>query len=182
MFCPVCSQEQASDESRFCSRCGFLLTGISQLIANGGVLPQLQTVIDEAAVSPRKKGIKQGAQLFFLSFIVIPLLAIISIALEIEPFLVAAAFILLTVGGILRMLYARLFESNQPNVTEESVLPEFIQKVIPGRKQSRSLPAQQNISVSSYVPPAATNWRDTNDLTVPPSVTEPTTRLLQKDE
>ncbi len=31
MFCPQCSQEQISEDTRFCSRCGFLMTGVSQL-------------------------------------------------------------------------------------------------------------------------------------------------------
>jgi uncharacterized membrane protein YvbJ len=75
MFCPVCSQEQVNDEVRFCSRCGFLLTGVSQIIANGGAFPQISNNNDPNAISPRKKGIKQGALLLFLSFIVVPLLA-----------------------------------------------------------------------------------------------------------
>lgn len=35
MYCPQCSQQQATGEMRFCSRCGFPLKIVSQLVANG---------------------------------------------------------------------------------------------------------------------------------------------------
>ena len=185
MFCPVCSQEQVSDEVRFCSRCGFLLTGVSQVIANGGVFPKMSKNNDPNAISPRKKGIKQGALLLFLSFIVVPLLAIITIAAEAEPFLVVAAFILTFVAGILRMLYAFLFESKSPTAMSENILPDAIQNILPGKKGQSALPPQQSVPAASYVPPAtgAGNWRETNDLMQkPPSVTDSTTKLLQKED
>jgi uncharacterized membrane protein YvbJ len=36
MYCPKCSQQQISDEMRFCSRCGFPLGAVKELIANDG--------------------------------------------------------------------------------------------------------------------------------------------------
>lgn len=183
MFCPVCNQEQVSDETRFCSRCGFLLTGVSQLIAGGGVLPQMRTGYDPNVISPRKKGVKQGALFLFSSFIIVPLLALITIWLRAEPFLVMAAAILFGGGGLLRIIYALLFESKYPTVSDEGVLPESFKKILPLKKQPNALPPQQSVPVSSYVPPIVGNWRDTNDLAAaPPSVTDPTTKLLQKEE
>ena len=182
MFCPVCSQEQVSEETRFCSRCGFLLTGISQVIAQGGVLPHASSPENPAAVSPRKRGVKQGALLLFLSFILVPLLAIITIAARAEPVVVAAAAILFGGGGLLRIIYALLFEAGQPVQSDKSKLPEVLQNILPQKKKTPALSPAQSIPVSDYVPPAAGNWRQTNDLAAPPSVTEPTTKLLQKDE
>lgn len=182
MFCPVCSQEQISEETRFCSRCGFLLTGVSQLIASGGAILPGQTRNDPNAISPRKKGVKQGALLLFLSFIIVPLLALITLFVEAEPFAVAAAAVLLGGGGLLRIIYSLMFESGQPFLKDEGVLPDVIQKVLPSKKKSPELPPQQSVPASSYVPPTVGNWRETNDLAAPPSVTEPTTKLLQKDE
>jgi hypothetical protein len=46
-------------------------------------------------------------------------------------------------------------------------------------KKTNALPPQ-SISVSSYAPPAVSNWRDTNDLPQP-SVIDNTTKLLEKD-
>src|SRR5829696_121887 len=37
MFCPKCSQEQASDEIRYCSRCGFQLNVVKALLISDGV-------------------------------------------------------------------------------------------------------------------------------------------------
>jgi predicted nucleic acid-binding Zn ribbon protein len=184
MYCPVCSQEQISEETRFCSRCGFLLTGISQIIASGGILPGDQTGSgDSKALSPRKKGIKQGALLFFLSLVIVPLIVIFTIFVNAEPYAVFAAIFLLTVGGLLRMLYARLFESNQAGAAaDESVMPVALRNVLPKTKQSPALPPQQSVPASSYIPPVPGKWQ-TNDLAAqqPPSVTEPTTNLLNKE-
>jgi hypothetical protein len=184
MFCPICSQEQTSDETRFCSRCGFLLTGISQLIASGGSLPQLHASSGAGAMSPRIKGIRQGALLFFLGLVIVPIASIITMAVDGEPFVAAAVFFLTIVGGILRMLYARLFESKQPGLAEESVIPEALKRVLPSKNQSHAvLPPAQSVPASSFVPPISVNRRETNDLASPPppSVTEPTTNLLQKE-
>ena len=41
MHCPSCGQEQASVEIKFCSRCGFPLGLVSEILAHGGFLPQL---------------------------------------------------------------------------------------------------------------------------------------------
>src|SRR5688572_32658153 len=41
MHCPRCGQQQVTEETRFCSRCGFQLGLVAELLAHGGVLPQL---------------------------------------------------------------------------------------------------------------------------------------------
>src|SRR6187402_1646964 len=41
MHCPRCGQQQISDQTKFCSRCGFQLGIVSELLENGGFLPQL---------------------------------------------------------------------------------------------------------------------------------------------
>ena len=35
MYCPKCSQLQISEEMRFCSRCGFALGAVRELVASG---------------------------------------------------------------------------------------------------------------------------------------------------
>jgi uncharacterized membrane protein YvbJ len=52
MYCPQCSQEQVDGEMRFCSRCGFPLTIVSQLVTNGGALPGFDTE-GKRQLSPR---------------------------------------------------------------------------------------------------------------------------------
>ncbi|HLM00352.1 MAG TPA: zinc ribbon domain-containing protein [Pyrinomonadaceae bacterium] len=186
MFCPACGQRQLSEDTRFCSKCGFLLTGVTELIINGGALPQAvqqQRQSKPTKDSPRKRGIKQGLFIFLLSFLVVPLIAIFTIAIEArEPFMVAVAAILLTVGGLLRMAYALMFESTEPYgggaMTPEENALNAAQNFLGKNKSAAALPPQQSIPTSAYVPPAAGNWRDTNDLSATPGVTENTTKFL----
>jgi len=184
MHCPKCGQQQISEETRFCSRCGFLLTGVTQVISNEGIIPAPASTFF-AADSPRRRGVKQGAFIFLLSFLIVPLAAMLTLALRLEePFLPAVAAILLTVGGLLRVAYALMFESGNPGgrTLEENVLAAS-QGFISKKKQPGDLPAAQSIPVDAYAPPAAGTWRDTNDLApTPGSVTDSTTKLLTKEE
>ncbi|CAN5548156.1 hypothetical protein BH10ACI2_BH10ACI2_15890 [soil metagenome] len=182
MFCPKCGQERISMDTSFCSRCGFLLTGTSDLLLTGGLIPQAPTVKMLKSASPRSQGLKQGLFIFLLSFLIVPLIAIITVAVRAEPFFVAIAAILLSVGGLLRAAYAVIFESPVPGgqTLEESAFASA-QTFLNRPSTAPGLPPQQTYPVSSYVSPAAGNWRDTNDLDSK-SVTEGTTKLLENDE
>jgi hypothetical protein len=181
MFCPRCGQQQINEETRFCSRCGFLMTSVTELIANGGALPQY---FKPKGTSPRKKGVKQGAMLFFSGILLVPLLAIIVVGLlNFEGYLVGIVALLTFLGGILRMIFALLFESSDPSekTLEENVY-QSAQTLLNKRQEAKGLPPQQSIPVSTYVPPVAGNWRDTNDLKETPSVTEHTTKHLDMEK
>jgi hypothetical protein len=182
MFCPSCGQEQITEDTRFCSRCGLLLTGVHALIYNGGVLPQALTGGAKKRFY-QKKGFKQGLFIFLLSFIVVPIIAILTIAVNArEPFVVAIAAILFGAGGILRMAYSLLFEADEPGAAMlEQGIPNASPNYLGRTKSANALPPQQSIPATGYIPPNQGNWRDTNDL-AQPSVTEGTTKLLERDE
>ena len=174
MHCPQCGQQQISDETRFCSRCGFLLTGISEVVANGGVVPSKPPGLMGTIDSPRRRGVKVGLFWALLSFIVVPLMAMLSIALDIPPYLVVGSVFLFAGGGILRMVYALMFESGVSGVS--------MQTAMPAPENRAALPPTQSIPVSAYTSPAGA-WRDTNELQhTPGSVTDSTTKLLQKED
>jgi hypothetical protein len=180
MFCPVCGQQQVSEETRFCSRCGFPLTNVASVITNGGAAPQLSSAETKSnELTPRKRGLKQGLFIFLLTFLVVPIVAILTIWANAEPFMVAISAITLFVGGLLRMAYALLFESSEPHgkTLEENVLTTA-QNVLGKRQSANALPPQQSIPVETYAPPKQGNWRDTNDLNTTTSVTEHTTKFL----
>src|SRR5258708_7024170 len=103
MFCPKCGQERVSIDTSFCSRCGFLLTGTSDLLQMGGIMPQLPAQTGFKVASPRNRGLKQGLFIFLLTFLVVPLVAIISVALHLGVWGIPIAAITLFVGGLLRM-------------------------------------------------------------------------------
>ena len=183
MHCPRCGQQQVSEETRFCSRCGFLLTGIAQVIANDGIVPHQNSTFF-AAGSPRRRGVMQGVFFFLLTFLFVPLTGILTAFLGIEPFLPAISAILFFMGGLLRVVYALMFESgiSGGKTLEEKVMAGNF--VISDKQKAGELPPAQSIPVNVYAPPpAAGHWRDTNDLAkTPGSVTDGTTKLLQTDD
>ena len=182
MFCPQCGQERVSHATSFCSRCGFLLTGTSELLQTGGLIPQLPAQSGFKVPSPRSRGLKQGLFIFLLTFLIVPLIAIVTVAIGLRPpWPIPIAAILLTVGGLLRMAYAVMFESPiAGGATLEENLMTGAHALL-NRPSNQALPPQQSFPVSSYVEPATGNWRDTSDLE-PKSVTEGTTKLLENEE
>ncbi len=182
MFCPRCGQEQITIDTKFCSRCGFLLTGVLDLISNNELPTQTLVSSENKGISPRKKGLRQGGQLLLSGLIIVPVLLIFLDMLRFYNSPVVAIIAILTFwGGILRMLYARIFESNVPseNLSETGVFSS-VQKILNKKQKVNALPSDQSAVDNFNISPSTTNWHDTNDL-VPQSVTDHTTKLLEKD-
>src|SRR6267143_5843726 len=117
MYCPRCGQQQATDQMRFCARCGFAMEGTMHLLAHGGMLPLYHPPAGEKPISPRRKGVKQGALLMLIGAILVPILGLMSGfapgRLEnVFAFFAALSAIICFVGGPLRMLYAAIFEES----------------------------------------------------------------------
>jgi hypothetical protein len=180
MYCPQCGQQQASESLRFCSRCGFPVEGVLQLLANNGILPAYP--LAPADPSPRKKGVRQGGVLLLLGILIVPMLGILASfapgRIEVVFELLAAlSSIIFFVGGLMRMLYAALFEEGAPRGPRFSV-PSYM---APGISPTLSPPR-----LGAGLPPkhgaTASNWVgakvNTGELLHRPSVTEGTTRLL----
>lgn len=185
MYCPICGQQQVSENIRFCSRCGFLLTGVGEVVANNGLVPNQQQQIEgEIKDSPRKRGIKQGAMIMLVGcLLIVPIIAMLHVATNTEPFVMAIVGIISFWGGILRMIYAWMFESKFPGgQTLEQNLIATTQNLIGNRQNQQALPPQQSIPVSDYAAPKMGTWRETNDLVEVRSVTDSTTKLLEKNE
>jgi hypothetical protein len=180
MFCPQCGQQQATGAVRFCSRCGFPLDGVIQLLGTGGMLPIYRSPDEPVVVSPRRKGVKQGGVLLLSGAVIVPLFGVMasfsnSAFLEI---LTAFAAIICFLGGPLRMLYAAIFEEGAPKPirTYGPPIPAPTPQFGP-RAQPQALPPPPVRSTSG--------WRTrptTAELANPPSVTENTTRLLEKED
>lgn len=181
MFCPQCGQQQVPGTVRFCSRCGFPMDGVMQLLGNGGMLVYRDPEAPKE-ISPRKRGVRQGGMLLLLGIILVPILGVFaSYSNSAFPEILAAlAAIICFLGGPLRMLFAAVFEEGAPSpyqvqrpyVPAQMPTPNF---VAPARNAALPPPAAQpNLG-----------WRQrpiTAELPNPPSVTENTTRLLDKEE
>ena len=180
MFCPQCGQQQVAGVVRFCSRCGFPLDGVMQLLSNGGSLPVYRTPDEPVPVSARRKGLKQGGLLLLSGAVIVPILAIFanygnSTFLEI---LAALSAVICFIGGPLRMLFAAVFEEGAPKpVRMYGPTPMHMPQQFVPHAPSPALPPPP-------ARPQQTSWRrpNTAELVTPPSVTENTTRLLEKED
>lgn len=179
MFCPQCGQERLSTETKFCSKCGFLLSGTLELLMTGGIIPSQRGTGSSKVDSPRSRGVKQGLFIFLLTFLIVPIIAILTVAVHAEPYLVVISSILLFVGGLLRMAYAWMFEAAAGGGYNDLTgdLPErMFEKQMHGE-----LPSAIEPPAASFFTPAPGSRKTTNDLQ-PGSVTEGTTRLLEKEQ
>jgi len=178
MYCPRCGQQQMSEETKFCSRCGFPLSLVSEILAHGGFLPQLAELHKSKKRLTKKNGIAFSVlwAMFFL-FIMAPFWAIAGV-----PEMAAVSGIVGLFGGLMWLIASLVILKNPTSDSfAAQELPsagvnnfyESNQKVLPPQSQ----PAQ------SYVPPANA-WKapNTGEYAKPPSVTEGTTKLLKKDE
>jgi hypothetical protein len=178
MHCPQCGQQQASDFVKFCPRCGFPLEGVLGLLHSGGQLPVRYQQPGNRRLSPRQKGIRQGAMLMLSTFLAVPVVAILStMVFEHPEVFVPITAIFCFMGGLLRILYALILQSGDPQPE-----PAGVAQYVPPQPQFRNQAAPQALPPQSVNP--ASGWRhpDTGEVVRPSSVTENTTRLLQPDE
>lgn len=168
-------------KTNYCSRCGFLLTNVGELLQTGGQNPFSIAHAGIRTQSPRKRGLKQGLFLFLMTFLVAPLMGMITLALNIEPILVGVAVIVCFIGGLLRMVYALMFEEAAPSAEGSDNFLSAAQHHLKQAADNKTLPPQRTYPASTYAAPNAGNWRDTNDLQ-PVSVVEGTTKLLDNEE
>ncbi len=165
MYCPNCGQSQPSEDVRYCSRCGLSLWELARWLLDGANAPwnAIQTTSEP---SPRKKGIRRGLKLMFLSGVLfLPTLGLAAAAGEEALLLFPVAIFL---AGLFWALYCRLFADAKPAIKSHT-------------------PAQL-YRANEYLPPAQVNAAavlrakepNTAEIVQPPSVTEYTTNLLKK--
>ena len=152
MFCPRCGQAPNSNAMRFCANCGLRLEGVSQLIANDGVLPN-QISETPPTLAPKRRSMRNGARFLFTSLVLFPLFFALCFVTDNPVPLLVPATVFLT--GLCWMIYARLFGEDLVPVTK---------KILPVEQAPRPV----------YFPPAKVI--KTAEIDPPYSVTEHTTR------
>ena len=172
MFCPKCSQQQASDKRSFCPRCGFPLGVVADLIANDGALIEARENVKEVPLTPRQKGVRQGAGFLFVSLVVGFFISLLSVFVIGRPELfvpiIAGTFFLC---GILRIAYAYIFEQDT-RIGERS--SGQIELGIPAHDYA--LPPSRSVPASGHA-----RSMSTAEMVSPPSVTDHTTKLLDTE-
>jgi hypothetical protein len=155
------------------------MEGTMHVLAHGGMLPMYQPPVDGKTTSARRRGVKQGALLMLIGAIIVPIFGVMSGfapgRLEnVFAFFAALSAIICFVGGPLRMLFAAIFEEGAPKY-------QFTPQT------NFTPPAIPPVRVSALPPPAvnpAAQWRQrpqTGEIMAPPSVTDSTTKLLDKE-
>lgn len=174
MFCPNCSQQQVSDETRFCSRCGFQLNVVKALLSTESF--SQNTEIQKVSRSPNKRDMTIGAALMFV-------FAFIVAAITIDvPRSSSAPIVLLIIAGFILVLLINIKPIIQYFLRPDSPANDApVLKASPNlfsKSNSNPLPAAQSVPAQDLVMPKF----DTAEIAQPLSVTEPTTNLLSKKE
>lgn len=175
MFCPRCGQQQLSDGVRFCPRCGLSLAAVPALLGEGAETApagaQRRGEARGGLLSGKRAGVRGGAKLMFFSLIAAPVAFLLCIASDSPvPLLLP---LMLFLAGLAFMLYSLLFG--------EELLPSRWTK---GREEIRGAGSPRELSAQPFVPAsgfAAGQRVNTAEIAQPPSVTEQTTKLLDKD-
>jgi hypothetical protein len=178
MYCPKCSQPQVSDETSFCSGCGFPLNAVKQLVAGGGMLAERDSESRGIQLSPSHRGMRKGVKIMLAGFpllLIVALLTVINDGFAVFLLLPALCFI----AGFARLLYgtfleknASLAKNNAPQMQVYSAIPTQL-----GNNSHNSQLASSEITPNERF---TTQNMKTGEMIQPPGVTENTTRLLDK--
>ena len=180
MYCPRCGQ-QASEEVRFCSRCGLPLDDALALVEAGGRLaPHEESHEHARPLTPRRRGTRKGllimagGMLFFV-------LALLLMMIKQDFFVLMLPAALVFTFGVMRILYGMLLEddaarrkSGRPAAPVEHERPRA--KLKSGARHAE-LPHARTRPASDF----AARRTETSDMAAPPSVSEATTSLLEED-
>lgn len=185
MHCPKCGQQQVSDEMRFCSRCGFALGIVTELILTGGTLPERETESLAARFGGRKRGKRLGLLLMLTAMLLAVIAGIIHDSLGTDPLntpglagklLLFLPAIIIGVAGFVRFLYAWLLETNIQSGTPPLLSPSAAMKSALTAEDYAALPASHSVPAASF----GAKRGDTTEIVNAPSVTENTTKLLDQ--
>ncbi len=171
MYCPRCGQQQISDEMKFCSRCGLPISGLPEWLAGGWAPAGREQKTQVSLPSPRRKGIRRGAKLMFLSGVLFPVFLVLCLAIDEGAPMIFP--ILIFFVALIMMLYARLFSEAISPINSQPAQTSGLGAMSAGS----ALPPASNIPMHGF----AGQQVRTAELAQPPSVTEHTTKLLDKE-
>lgn len=183
MYCPKCSQQQASDEVRFCSRCGFQLGAVKELLAQTEA-PAMMTKVEPLPPAPprglRKRDVTIGALLMLVVglFVVIVPDTTPPPTREGQILMLVGMFIALTllVNFIRPLLRAvnKLFGEEDAARPVAATAPDLTTRVSPAAQRAALPPTRAVPAAAHFNSPRV----DTAEMLHRPSVTEHTTNLL----
>ena len=176
MHCPQCGQKQISPEMRFCKSCGFSLDGVKQLLATDGIPSTPDKESPKDRQSPRRKGVRQGVILLFISMVFMPFIDLIG---KPQGNFLPMIFLM---AGLMRILYAVIFQEGAPrNKQQARSLPNVgavTTDQLGTETRGSALPPSHTVPASVFSAPQM----GTAKIVSQPSVTEHTTKLLNESQ
>lgn len=171
MFCPKCAAEIDSNVTKFCSKCGFTIKSVREIVKKNKA--------DESEVSQFQKGLQFGAKLLLLALILFPVFQILSgffipddklvessLSSTWFDFLGNAVLITLTLSGLARIFYAFVFERS----TKSDIIENSSKSDISGDEAMREISSRErNALPPTQAIPAADfgKWKTTDELFEP---------------
>ena len=167
MFCPKCGQEQAAEAPNYCSRCGFQLAEVKGLLTRDGASEDALV----AASSPDR--LRKSGLWLLMAALVFLALGVASAANEGDASV--AIFGLLTVVSF--VVGSGVLMTSWVKSRRRCALPRVGQPTKPVET------TQPGALLPAYVPPVSGPKArfDTGGLAVPASITENTTRHMQRE-
>lgn len=177
MYCPRCSHEQKSKELKFCSKCGLPLEFISEVVETGQEPNKKDKTIEKKEFFTRRRGILFSILWFlFWLILVFPIIAIVLDGEEAgEVFVVLSSFSLIV--GLVILVLAIFKKPKEVDKTEWEFNEQSKFETTPNAKALNS----KEESASDYISPnTKISSYETNDLVEVGSITEETTKSLNK--
>ena len=171
MFCPKCASEINSNETKFCSKCGFTIKSVREIVK--------ENKADESEILQFQKGLRFGAKLLLVALILFPVFQILSglfppddKLVESSPsstwfdFIGNAVLFVVALSGMARIFYAFVFERSTKsnifkNFNKSDISDDETMREISARKIN-ALPSSQSIPVSDFG-----KWKTTDELFEP---------------
>ncbi|NOT47220.1 MAG: zinc ribbon domain-containing protein [Acidobacteria bacterium] len=183
MHCPQCGQQQVSEETKFCSRCGFQLGIVGELLHHGGTLPQLADIQRKKTFFNKKNGVVFSVIWFiFFTMFLTSIWGIVGIEELAGVCAVTGVFGALTIliSSLVMLPSSKSYLVMPPPPLQR---PQAQPAGLYGTPASPGLPPQRQEPAGVYHAPQG-GWRapDTGDLVERGSVIENTTKLLKRDE
>jgi hypothetical protein len=171
MFCPKCGQQQISDDTRFCSRCGVAIGGLTEWLTKSDGAG-VRKGAGPGPIDWSRKEIKRGVKVMMLAGVLAPVFFGASVMVDNPgPLLIPLSVFLL---GIALILYSHLFGESSSRKTSQASQPSQI-----GTGTGvNALPPASSIGINDL----AGQRIQTAEMVQPPSVTDRTTKLLESEE
>jgi hypothetical protein len=169
MFCPKCGQ-QSSDEVRFCPRCGLSLAGLPAYVAGNDFTTVRPEAARPAELTAKRLATRRAAKLMFFSVVLFPIFFGFCFMVNGPVPLFVPLTVFLT--GLVMLVYARLFGDDLLPVGRPAA-----------RRDLNAGAERPALSAPPFVPASLFNQQrqNTAEIVQPSSITENTTKLLDKD-